>query len=116
MPQTLLPFIPEGANFLTNRITVHNRDGYWYYFHGGMPVFSHQEDDLATFRMYTSQLYCDGHCSQKDIVRVFGVSESSVKRAARKYREEGPAAFYKPKKGRGPSIITEEVKKKPKPY
>jgi len=114
MPQTILPLIPEGATPLTDTIAVHNRNGTWYYFHFGAPVFSHRGDDLATFRMYTSQLYCDGHCSQKDIVRVFGVSESSVKRAAKKYREEGPAGFYRRKKGRGPSVITEGVKKKQK--
>jgi len=112
MHQTFLPLIPEGASHLTGRITVHNRDGQWYYFYGAAPVFTHMEDDLATFRMYTSQLYCDGHCKQSDIIRVFGVSESSVKRAAKKYREEGPAGFYKPRKGRGPSVISEQVKKK----
>jgi hypothetical protein len=115
MPQTILPLIPEGVNHLTDTITVQKRNGTWYYFHGAMPVFSHREDDTATFHMYTSQLYCDGHCSQQDIVRVFGVSESSVKRAAKKYREEGPVGFYRRKKGRGPSVITEEVKKKPNP-
>ena len=45
-----------------------------------------------------------------EIQRAFGVSKNSVSRSVKKYREEGAEAFFRPRNGRGPSVITEEVK------
>ena len=59
--------------------------------------------------MFTSQLVCHGLCKQSDIVRVFGVSGKSVKRYVAKYRQEGIAAFYQPRKTRGATVITNEL-------
>lgn len=47
--------------------------------------------------MFTAQLICQGQCKQSDIIRVFGVSSSSVKRSVKKYRTGGAAAFYAPR-------------------
>jgi transposase len=51
-----------------------------------MPVFTHDEKDIASFRMITSQFYVNGIISQIDIINTFGVSKNSVKRAVKKYR------------------------------
>jgi len=74
-----------------------------------MPVFSHDEDDLNTFRMITSQFYVNGNVTQAKICRAFSVKPINVKRAVKKYREQGAAGFYKPRNTRGVTMLTPEV-------
>jgi transposase len=59
--------------------------------------------------MITAQFYMNGHVKQMDIVRAFGVSAISVKRAVKRYQEEGPQGFYSEKKTRGPVVLTDSV-------
>jgi hypothetical protein len=66
---------------LGDQMSVVMRDGVVWYFHHSMPVYSHAEKDLASFRLYTSQLCASGQCKLVDVHRVFGVTEISVKRA-----------------------------------
>jgi predicted DNA-binding protein (UPF0251 family) len=56
--------------------------------------------------MITAQFCVNGHAKQADIVRAFGVSRISLKRAVKCYREEGPKGFYRPRQGRGPAVLT----------
>ena len=62
-----------------------------------MPVFSHASEDIASFRMFTSQLVANGSVSQSQIARAFGIPLITVKRMCVKLRDEGPAGFFKPK-------------------
>jgi transposase len=110
MPEASLPLLPEGTSQLTSYISILREDTCWAYFFGMTPVFVHPGNDLSTFRMYTSQLYCEGHCKQTDITRVFGVSASSVKRSAKLYREGGAKAFFQEQKVRGSSVIKGKMK------
>jgi transposase len=112
MPQAVLPFVPHGNTPINSVLNVDSRDGTWTYFHGGLPLFSHPAEDRATFRMFTSQLVCSGQCTQAQITRTFGVSQSSVKRSAKQYREEGCESFYRPRKVRGATVMTAEVLEK----
>ena len=112
MPQAILPLIPDGATLITDKLSVVKKEGRWIYFHGCDPLFSHGEDDINTFRMFTAQLICHGACRNRDIIRAFGVSSRSVIRSIKKYREGGHHAFYAERQGRGGSVITEEVKEK----
>ncbi|HFE53461.1 MAG TPA: hypothetical protein ENK07_08455, partial [Bacteroidetes bacterium] len=109
MPQALLPLVPEGATRISDTLSVVRREGRFVYFCGVQPVFEHAEEDLKSFRMFTAQLCVQGACRQADIIRVFGVSKSSVLRSVKKYREEGPEGFYKKRRGRGPSVMTPAV-------
>jgi transposase-like protein len=109
MPQTLLPLIPDGATQINDVISVVQDDDQWTYFYGVQPVFSHRQDDRRSFQMFTAQLVCQGVCQQAQIIRAFGVSKNSVLRSVKKYREEGIHAFYGPRRGRGPTVLTEEV-------
>ena len=110
MPQLQLPLIPSGTKSINNIWSVDNRGSNWTYFCGIVPVFTHAADCLQSFRMFTAQLVCQGGCKQVEIQRAFGVSKNSVLRSVKKYREEGAGAFFRPRKGRGASVITEEVK------
>ena len=110
MPQFLLPLLPSGATEINDILSVRNENGRWYYFAGISPVFNHDENDQASFRMYTSLLIATGQCRNITITKVFGVSPSSVKRGVKKYKDGGNDAFFKPRKGRGGNVITEKVK------
>jgi len=59
--------------------------------------------------MFTAQLVCQGMCKQVEIVHAFGVSRNSVSRSVKRYLLEGPEAFFKARKGRGGTVLTDEV-------
>lgn len=79
------------------------------YIYGSLPVFSHDVEDIRTFRMFTSQLYINGTASQAEICRAFGVSKISMKRSVKLYREKGMAGFYEEPRRRGPAVLTPPV-------
>ncbi len=109
MPQALLPMIPGGATQINELISVVREGKEWTYFCGVQPVFRHADDDRQSFRMFTAQLCCQGACTQAQIMRTFGVSKNSLLRSTQKFREEGIEGFYRPRRTRGPSVMTAEV-------
>ena len=111
MAQLQLPVFPEGVTQLSPDLVVCCREGRVSYFYGTLPVFNHDAKDVKSFRLFTSQLYLDGKVKQADLVRVFGVSAISVKRAVKLYEEAGPGGFWRPRPTRGPSVLTGEVLK-----
>lgn len=94
MPQLVLPIFPQGATQITPELTFEKRDGWVTYFHGLMPVFRHEEDDVQSFRMITSQFCANGNAKQAQITKAFGVPAISVKRSVKLYREKGPSGFF----------------------
>lgn len=112
MPQMQLPLIPSGTNSINNVWSVGVSEEKWTYFQGAFPVFLHRADDVRSFRMFTAQLVCLGGCKQAEIVRAFGVSKNSVSRSVAKYEAGGPEEFFKPRRGRGGSVITEDVRER----
>jgi hypothetical protein len=109
MPQLQLPIFPAGSTLITASLAFECRDGRVTYFHGQMPVFSHAEDDSRTFHMITSQFVVNGNATQADIVGAFGVTDISVKRSVKTYRERGTAGFYAPRHVRGAKVLTAET-------
>jgi transposase-like protein len=78
------------------------------YFNGQLPVFTHAKSDLASFRLFTSQLVENGSVTQSQICKAFGVPGITVKRACKKLREQGAAAFFVPKVRARASKLTPE--------
>ena len=109
MPQLQLPMFPKGVTHITNQLAVMKKDGQVTYFNGHMPVFSHDETDIQTFRMITSQFCVSGNVKQSEIIRAFGVTSISVKRSVKTYREKGPKGFYAPRVTRGAAVLVEDV-------
>ena len=109
MCQALLPMIPAGATRINQLVSVVREDGKWTYFCGVQPVFSHAETDRQSFRLITAQLVSQGTCKQVEIISTFGVSKNSVRRSVAKFCEGGTSAFFQKRKGRGASVVTEEV-------
>ena len=67
------------------------------YYNGHLPVFTHAQNDLASFRLFTSQLIVQGSATQGHIAKAFGVPLVAIKRATKLYRERGSAGFFVPK-------------------
>ena len=109
MPQLHLPLFPDGVSHITDQLAFMKKDGQITYFNGHMPVFSHAENDVATFRMITSQFCVSGYVQQTDIIRAFGVTSISVKRSVKTYREKGPKGFYAPRVTRGAAVLVDTV-------
>lgn len=109
MTQILLPIFPKDATQINELLSFSKRDGTVWYFHGGMPVFSHLETDYMSFRMFTSQLVDLGQCKQVEIVQAFGVSPISVKRHVKKFRAGGIGVFFHKRRPRSSTVFTPDV-------
>lgn len=112
MPQLQLPVFAPGLTSLTEDLAVQREEGRVVYFHGMLPVFQHDEKDLKTFRMYTSQLIANGTVRQRDIVRAFQVPLATVKRYMKVHREQGAQGFFREPRRRGAAVLTVEVQRR----
>ncbi len=110
MPQSMLPFFPEGVTNITPYLGFEkSEDGQVVYFNGHMPVFTHAIDDKASFKMITAQFCVTGNAKQSEIAKAFGVTKISVKRAVKLYRDQGPKGFFVRRKTRGAAVLTASV-------
>jgi len=108
MPQTQLPIFPAGCEQINASLAVERKDNQVTYFNGHLPVFTHQADDIQSFRLFTTQLIVNGSASQAEIVEAFGVPAITVKRYVKKYRLGGCKAIYEPPQRREGSKLTPE--------
>ena len=97
MPQMQLPMFPAGVTEINSRIAVEARDGRVCYVYGHLPVFQHEETDVRSFRMFTSQMIATGSVKPREIVETFGVPMVTVKRYMKVYRQQGAKGFYESK-------------------
>lgn len=111
MPQLRLPVFPAGLTPINEDIGFQHRDGKVVYFHGHLPAFHHAQEDLKSFRLYTSQLIDSGVVRQADIVKAFGVPLATVKRYRRVYREQGAEGFFRRPRQRSASVLHGEVQR-----
>src|SRR5207302_10295689 len=94
MAQLQLPIFPAGVTEINSRIAVQKEAGRVFYLHGHLPVFQHEEQDVRSFRMFTSQMIAGGTVKPKEIVETFGVPMITVKRYMKLYRDQGSKGFY----------------------
>ena len=94
MPQRQLPIFPAGVTEINSRIAIQKQEGQVWYIHGHLPVFHHEEVDVGSFRMFTSQMIVNGTVKPKEIVKAFGVPAVTVKRYVKVFREQGARGFY----------------------
>jgi transposase-like protein len=111
MPQLQLPIFPVGTTLITAQLAFDCQDGKVTYLNGHLPVFQHAENDLASFRLFTSQLVVNGTVSQAEIARTFHVPSKTVKRYVKRFREGGAKSFFeKPRRRGSESVLQGEVK------
>lgn len=110
MPQMQLPIFPSHCTPITNELAFLERDGQVWYFNGSLPVLSHQVDDIASFRLHTSQFIANGLASQGQIAKAFGIPLISVKRACRTLKEKGAHGFFvSPARKKGHKLTPEKL-------
>ena len=74
MAQLQLPIVPAGTTPITAELAFDCQDGKVTYLNGHLPVFQHAQEDLAAFRLFTSQLVVNGTVSQAEIARAFAAA------------------------------------------
>jgi transposase len=97
MPQMQLPIFPAGFAEINNQVAVETKEGQVVYVYGHLPVFQHEETDVWSFRMFTSQMIVTGSVKPREIVDTFAVPMVTVKRYMKVYREKGAKGFYETK-------------------
>lgn len=96
MPQIQLPVFPAGSQEINANLAFERRGDQVTYFNGHLPVFTHEANDLASFRLFTTQLIVNASATQGEIVAAFGVSLTTVKRCVKRYRLRGAKAMFEP--------------------
>ena len=110
MPQLQLPIFPAGVTEINGQIAVQKEAGRVCYIHGHLPVFQHAEQDVRSFRMFTSQMAVSGTVKPKEIVKTFGVPMITVKRYMKVYRDQGAKGFFEAKpRHSSASVLKAEV-------
>ena len=108
MPQIQLPIDPADSIDVNTQLGCRVEEDKVSYYNGFLPVFMHAKDDLASFRMFTSQLIVQGSATQGHIAKAFGVPLVSIKRSTKLFRTQGAKGFFVPKARREGSKLTEE--------
>src|SRR5260370_8595714 len=109
MPQLQLAISAAGLTAITNDIAFQRENGKVVYFHGHLPVFQHEEKDVQSFRLFTSQLIANGTVRQTDIVQAFRVPLATVKRYMKVHRQYGAEGFFRQRRRRGATVLPGEV-------
>jgi hypothetical protein len=110
MPQVQLPIFPAGSVEINRDLACRTEGEQVVYYNGHLPVFTHAKKDLASFRLFTSQLIVQGSATQGHVAKAFGVPLVAIKRATKLYRQRGAAGFFVPKARReGSQLRTEKL-------
>jgi len=111
MPQMFIPIFALSTVLINNNLAYQKKDGRVYYFNGHkMPIFSHDEHDVKSFKMIISQFCVDGNAKQAEIIKTFGIPSITIKRCVKLYRTRGPSGFFvKIQLKRKPRVFTPEV-------
>jgi transposase-like protein len=110
MPQLQLPIFPVGTTPITAELAFDCQGGKVTYLNGHLPVFQHAQEDLAAFRLFTSQLVVNGTVSQAEIARAFHVPAKTVKRYVKRLREGSAKSFFETLRRRSASVLQGAVK------
>ena len=92
--QLILPLFPVKTEMITPTLGIYKRDSIITYLHCGVPIYSHAEEDLMSFRYITSKFIVQGLCRLIEISDCFHVSYDSVKRYVKRLEEMGEAGFF----------------------
>jgi hypothetical protein len=108
MPQVQLPIFPAGSVEINLDLACRSEGDQVIYYNGHLPVFTHAKKDLASFRLFTSQLIVQGSATQGHVAKAFGVPLVAIKRSTKLYRQRGAAGFFVPKERREGSRLNAE--------
>jgi prepilin-type processing-associated H-X9-DG protein len=109
MSQPILPLIPSGANKVGELLSIVRENEYTKYYMGVFQIGIHKTSDKATFKAKICELIFCGLCRNKDVLKTFPVSSSSLKRWMRQYKEKGADSFHAASATRGGAVLTDAV-------
>jgi predicted transcriptional regulator len=92
--QLQLPIFSTEAKKISDVVGYYTKDGIIQYIVNGLPVYAHGEDDLSSFRFFSSMMISQGLVKKIEVHRSFNVSEDSVTRYFKKFEEEGADGFF----------------------
>ncbi len=92
--QILLPLFPSELTLITPTLGFEEKNEFVYYFHSGVPIYTHPKSDLQAFRFITSNFVDRKMCTRRDIADAFKVSYDSVKKNVRRFQKQGEKAFF----------------------
>jgi len=107
-----IPLFAKGLTHINSGLAYQKEDGRIYYFNGNqLPLFSHDEEDIPSFRMILSQFYVNGLATQSQIIKTFGLPPITLKRGVKTFRNHGSSGFYSSAKQsiRKPRVLTDQV-------
>lgn len=113
MPQVQLPIFPAGSVEINRDLACRTEAEQVVYYNGHLPIFTHAKSDLASFRLFTSQLIVQGSATQGHVAKAFGVPLIAIKRATKLYRQRSAAGFFVPKPRREGSKLNTKSSNKP---
>ena len=111
MGQLLLPLFPRDIQLITPTLGVQIKDDTVYYYHSGVPIYSHGQEEYNKFRYCTSNFVLQGLCKGVDIAKTFHVSIDSVRGNKKRLESQGEDYFFntEPRKRRShkltPSLL-----------
>ena len=101
--QLLLPLFPSQTTLINNYLGVFTKDDTVYYLHSGVPVYTHDKEDLKSFRYITSQLIDAKRCKASEVAKTFGIRENLIYHYLKIYREYGAEGIFAEEKRGGKS-------------
>ena len=104
-----LPFSLPDATPIGDRYAMQTRDGFTYYFFNLEPFDCHPADDRRALLLRAARLHIVSGVPQADIMAAFHLSRPTVARAVKRYRERGEDAFFEPRRGRGRTVVDDEM-------
>ncbi|MBK8518004.1 MAG: helix-turn-helix domain-containing protein [Saprospiraceae bacterium] len=92
--QLQLPIFSRETKFISDCVGYYTKEGIVQYIVNGLPVFAHGEDDLNSFRYIVSNFIDQGLCKKVEVQRAFHVSDDSIYRYCKLYKEKGADGFF----------------------
>ena len=104
-----LPFSLPDATPIGDRYAMQTRDRFTYYFFNLEPFDCHPADDRRAMLLRAAKLHVVSGVRQADIMAAFHLSRPTLARAVKRYRERGEDAFFEPRRGRGRTVVDDEM-------
>jgi len=92
--QLRLPIFSRETTLISDCVGYYTKDGIVQYIVNGLPVFAHGEEDLNSFRYIVSNFIDQGLCKRVEVQRAFHVSDDSIYRYFKLYKEKGADGFF----------------------
>ncbi|MBL0026649.1 MAG: hypothetical protein IPO98_17370 [Saprospiraceae bacterium] len=92
--QLQLPIFSRETKFISDCVGYYTKEGIVQYIVNGLPVFAHGEEDLNSFRYIVSNFIDQGLCKKVEVQRAFHVSDDSIYRYCKLYKEKGADGFF----------------------